>query len=319
MVRPIRVEYADAVYHVTARGNERKPIFRDDVDRRRYLETVEQTVERFAVVIHAYCLMSNHYHLLMQTPRANLSAAVGWLQTTYSVRFNRRHRRSGHLFQGRFKAHLVEEDAYAQQLIKSIHLNPVRPRDKRRPVPAKLKGELRKYRWSSHLAYAGLGKQAAVPWVCLDWLSYFGHTRKLAQTEYRRPIDQMFGQVISSPWQDLRHGLVLGGESLWRKVHGLVVKSQGDAEICWCRRVDAEETSRVVRSLVAQEADRRVAIWLRVRLGGERMTRVAADYGYRDGSGIHRVLQRLEERAKDDPSLARHLEALTQHVSGVKS
>jgi len=99
MARPIRVEYANAVYHVTARGNERKAIYRDDADRQRFLETVEQTVERFAVVIHAYCLMPNHYHLLMQTPRANLSAAAGWLQTTYSVRFNRRHRRSGHLFQ----------------------------------------------------------------------------------------------------------------------------------------------------------------------------------------------------------------------------
>jgi REP element-mobilizing transposase RayT len=140
MARPIRVEYANAVYHVTARGNERKAIYRDDVDRRRFLETVEQTVERFAVVIHAYCLMPNHYHLLMQTPRANLSAAAGWLQTTYSVRFNRRHRRSGHLFQGRFKAHLVEEDAYARELIKYIHLNPIRPKDKRKPVPVELTG-----------------------------------------------------------------------------------------------------------------------------------------------------------------------------------
>ena len=319
MARPIRVEYANAVYHVTARGNERKAIYRDDVDRQRFLETVEQTVERFAVVIHAYCLMPNHYHLLMQTPRANLSAAAGWLQTTYSVRFNRRHRRSGHLFQGRFKAHLVEEDAYARELIKYIHLNPIRPKDKRKPVPVELKGALKKYRWSSHRVYAGLGKQPAVPWVCLDWLSYFGRTRSVAQAEYRRQIAQMFGQVIQSPWEDLRHGLVLGGEALWRKVRGLVAKAEGDEEIRWRRRAEADESSRVIASLVAQEGDRRVTIWLRVRMGGERMTRVAADYGYRDGSGIHRVVQRLEEKAKTDRTLARHLKALAEAVSNVKS
>ncbi len=103
--------------------------------------------------------MPNHYHLLLQTPRANLSASVGWLQTTYSVRFNRRHRRSGHLFQGRFKAHLVEADAYAQQLVQYIHLNPVRPRDRRQPLPAERRKDLAGYAWSSHRAYAGLGRE----------------------------------------------------------------------------------------------------------------------------------------------------------------
>ena len=96
---------SNAVYHVTARGNERKAIFRDSVDRYRFLETVEEAVNRFGLAVHAFCLMSNHYHLVPQTPRANLSRAFGWVQTTYSVRFNRRYRRSGHLFQGRFKSH----------------------------------------------------------------------------------------------------------------------------------------------------------------------------------------------------------------------
>ncbi len=127
MARPIRVEFEDAVYHVTARGNERKPIYRDDRDRERFLETLEEAVKRFRLVIHPYCLMPNHFHLLAQTPRANLSDAAGWLQTTYSIGFNRRHRRSGHLSEGRFKAHLVEEDAYARELIKTIHLNPLVP------------------------------------------------------------------------------------------------------------------------------------------------------------------------------------------------
>jgi len=318
MARPIRVEYAGAVYHVTARGNERKAIYRDDPDRQRFLETIEEAAARFGVVIHAYCLMPNHYHLLLQTRRANLSASVGWLQTTYSVRFNRRHRRSGHLFQGRFKAHLVEEDAYAGELIKYIHLNPVRPKNKRKPIPRDLKGKLARYRWSSHRAYAGLDRKPR-PWVCLKWLSYFGRTRKAAQQEYRRQIGQMFGQVVRSPWEDLQHGLVLGGDALWQKVRGLIADAKGDEEIRWRRRADAEETSRIIQSLVAQEADRGVAIWLRVRLGGERMTTVAADYGYRDGSGVHHLVQRLEQKAKHDQALARRLKALAQDVTSIKS
>ncbi len=100
MARAIRVEFEGAVYHVTARGNERKSIYRDDRDRERFLKTFEETVKRFGFVIHTYCLMPNHFHLLAQTPRANLSDAAGWLQTTYSIRFNRRHRRSGHLGTG---------------------------------------------------------------------------------------------------------------------------------------------------------------------------------------------------------------------------
>ena len=129
----------------------------------------------------------------------------------------------------------------------------------------------------------------------------------------------MFGQVIRSPWEDLRHGLVLGGETLWDKVRRLVAKAEGDEEIPWRRRADAEENSRVIELLVAQETDRRVAIWLRVRLGEERMSTVAADYGYRDGSGIHRVVQRLEEKAKDDQALARRLKSLAKRVSSVTS
>jgi hypothetical protein len=140
----------------------------------------------------------------------------------------------------------------------------------------------------------------------------------VAQTEYRRQIDPMFGKVVSAPWESLRGGLVLGGEGLWNKVRRLVADSGGDEEIRWHRRARAEEASRMVHSLVEQETDRRVAIWLRVRLGGERMTEVAEDLGYRDGSGVHRVLQRLEEKAQHDRSLSRHLKKLAEQVSRVK-
>ena len=320
MARPTRVEFADAVYHVTARGNDRKAIYRDDQDRQRFLETVEEVHDRFGVVLHAYCLMPNHYHLLIQTPRANLTAAVGWLQTTYTIRFNRRHQRSGHLYQGRFKSHLVEADEYARQLIPYIHLNPVRPKNKRRRIPVERKTELDAYPWSSHRAYAGRLKRSVPAWLCLDWLSYFGRTRRAAHTEYRKQIRQTFGQVPESPWQQLRPGgLVLGGKPLWEKARELIEAAGGQEEIRWRRRADASEVSRRIASLTEDEADHRVAIWARVRLGGERMTEVAADYGYSDGSGVHRVVKRLDEKAKTDRALARRLRELRKNVSRVTS
>ena len=159
MARPLRVEFAGAVYHVMARGNECRDIVRDDKDRQRFLDTLAEAVERFGLRLHAFCLMGNHYHLVLGTPHANLSRALGWLQTTYTVRFNARHRRRGHLFQGRFKAELVEADEYGQWLVEYVHLNPVRPRAKTAPVPVERAVELAQYRWSSHRAYAGLARQ----------------------------------------------------------------------------------------------------------------------------------------------------------------
>jgi REP element-mobilizing transposase RayT len=142
MARPIRVEFAGAVYHVMARGNERREIFRDDTDRQRFVRTMGEMAERFGVLVHVYCLMPNHYHLLVETPRANLSRALGWLQVTYTVRFNRRWKRSGHLFQGRFKAQVVDVEGYARSLVRYVHLNPVRPKDKRAEIPAERREEL---------------------------------------------------------------------------------------------------------------------------------------------------------------------------------
>lgn len=107
MARPIRVEYPGASYHVMARGNERKLIYRNDHDYELFLKTLIQMVRQHGILLQAFCLMPNHYHLALTTPKANLSQAMGWLQTTYTIRFNRRYFRNGHLFQGRFKAHVV--------------------------------------------------------------------------------------------------------------------------------------------------------------------------------------------------------------------
>ena len=126
MARPLRIAYPGAVYHVTSRGNTRKRIVRDDQDRERFIWTLADMVEQYGVLCHIWVLMNNHYHLLMETPHANLSPAIRHLNGVYTQAFNRRHGRAGHLFQGRFKAILVERESYLLELCRYVVLNPVR-------------------------------------------------------------------------------------------------------------------------------------------------------------------------------------------------
>lgn len=318
MARPIRVEFEGAVYHVMARGNQRRPIFRDDQDRRQFLDALGEMAERFGVLIHLYCLIPNHYHLAVETPRGNLSRAVGWLQVTYTVRFNRRHRRSGHLFQGRFKAQLVEADEYARALVCYVHLNPVRPRDREKVVPAERAAELARYPWSSHLDYAGL-RAKSPDWLNLEWLRYWGRSPRMAHEEYRREIKGYFGRPVASPWEKLRGGLVLGTERLWRKVCRILKEKEGQEEILWRQRVSARETGEQVRKMLEREPDERVRIWARMRLGGERGAEMARELGYRDGSGVGQVVRRLEREAAHDADLQLKLDRLRASMSSVQS
>jgi len=128
MARPLRIEFPGAVYHVTSRGNARRKIYRDDEDREAFLATLAWVAERFGWRCHAYCLMDNHFHLLLETPQPNLSRGMRQLNGVYTQSFNRRHRKAGHLFQGRFKAILAEKDSYLLELARYIVLNPVRTR-----------------------------------------------------------------------------------------------------------------------------------------------------------------------------------------------
>ena len=317
MARPIRVEFEGAVYHVTARGNERRRIFRSDKDRALFLETLGQMTERFGVVVHVYCLMPNHYHLVIGTPRGNLTRAVGWFQTTYTIRYNHRHQRVGHLFQGRFKAHLVEADLYAKQLVLYIHLNPVRPRDKARSIPHEKRKDLEEYRWSSHRAYSGTGQRA--DWLNLDWLSYWGNNRSEARRRYCQEMKELFGKRADSPWPRLRGGLVLGGETLWKRVKGTVQEKKGQEEIRWQKHEGNRERRKRLDTFLVKEDEQRVKIWARVRLGGERLVDVGREMGYQNGSGILQVVKRLEEHVAYDKKLKKKVDVMKEGMSSVES
>lgn len=318
MVRPLRVEFEGACYHVTARGNERREVFRSDDDRRLFLKTLGEAAGRFGLVLHAYCLMPNHYHLLVRTPRGNLSRGVGWVQATYCGRFNRRHRRCGHLVQGRFKAHLIGADDYARRVVRYVHLNPVRPRDRHKPIPADREQALDAYPWSSHRAYAGLAKKGESPgWLGTEWLSYWddgsGSPAK-ARRAYAADVRSCFGQAVASPWDELRGGLVLGGEALWKKAKSLLADSPREPQLRWLKRAGAAQLRKRVAELVAAQTDWRIGLWLRLCLGGERARALARELGYADGSGVLRVAQRLDAAATRDPGLQKELDVLREQV-----
>ena len=174
MARPLRIEFPGGLYHVTARGNGRLAIYIDDSDRERFLAVLASVVARYRVLCHAYCLMGNHYHLLLETPEANLSRAMRQLNGVYSQGFNRCHRRSGHVFEGRFHAQVVDKQAYLRAVCRYIVLNPVR---------AGLVVHPREWPWSSYAATAG---ERPVPaFLSVDWVLALGETRERAGAERR--------------------------------------------------------------------------------------------------------------------------------------
>lgn len=206
MARPLRIEYPGALYHVTARGNARETIFKDDADRKTFLVVLGKIIERYNWRCHAYCLMGNHYHLLIETPDGNLSQGMRQLNGIYTQAFNRRHRRVGHVLQGRFKAIVVDKDSYLLELSRYIVLNPVR---------AKMVKHPKDYAWSSYRATAGLSR--ASEFLTRDWLlRQFGQQRRAAEERYRQFVTAGIGEP--SPWDRLTGQILLGPESFVKRM-----------------------------------------------------------------------------------------------------
>lgn len=200
MARPLRIEFADALYHVTARGNAKAAIFLDDDDRRAFLEVLEVTVGRFDWRCLAYCLMANHYHLVLATPRPNLSSGMCRLNGTYAQRFNRRHGRVGHVLGGRFSAILIEREPHLLEVARYVVLNPVRAGMCRHPA---------QWRWSSFRAT--VGAECPPRFLDLDGiLGLFADDRPRAHERYRTFVDDANGV---RPWDRVVGEIYLGGES----------------------------------------------------------------------------------------------------------
>lgn len=216
MARPLRIEFPGAVYHVTSRGDRREPIFVDDVDRRALLDVLASGLERFDACALAWCFMGNHYHFVLQTRQPNLSLLMRHINGVYTQRFNQRHRKVGHLFQGRFKAVLVDRDSYLLEVCRYVELNPVR---------AKMVAAPGDWPWSS---YAALTGQAPCP-LWLDSAAVWGYLlgADVLSDEGESQAARAYADLVAAGkdvalWPDhLRKQMYLGDEAFVLRMQAL--------------------------------------------------------------------------------------------------
>ena len=277
MARPLRLEFPGAVYHVTSRGNARQDIVVDDRDRLQVLALLAHVVDRYGWLCHAYCLMNNHYHLLVETPQPNLSLGMRQLNGRYTQAYNRQHHRVGHLFQGRFTAILVEKEAHLLELCRYVVLNPVRARMAPHP---------RQWAWSSYRAT--VGETSAPAWLTTDWiLGQFGARLGPAQERYRTFVAE--GRGGPRPWEQLTGQIYLGSGEF----------------------ISHHQPNRVIRDIPRRQTQaQRPSLRLLFQRSGEpaRLIHVAyRQYGYRlaeiaDHLGVHAatVSRRLKQAEQAD-------------------
>ena len=252
MPRQLRVEYPGAMYHVMSRGDRREDIFLDDVDRHDFLKTLAEAGQKTGWQVHAYCLMRNHYHLVLETPNANLVAGMAWLQSTYTIRLNHRHKLFGHVFSGRYKAQLVEGSGsgYLRTVCDYVHLNPVRAG----LVPAG--DRLLAYPWSSLTSYLAAPEHRP-RWIRVDrLLGEHGIPLDTAagRQEFERRMEaRRLAETDPEALKTFRRGWCLGGEEFKRQILEQMAGKLGDHHSGELRRETAE--ARAAR-IVAEELSR---------------------------------------------------------------
>lgn len=275
MSRPLRIELPGGVYHITSRGNAKQEIFEDDKDREQFLSLISHVVDRYGWLCHAYCLMNNHYHLLIETLLPTLSRGMRQLNGLYTQRYNERHQRVGHLFQGRYKSILVEKEAHLLELCRYIVLNPVRANIVDHPV---------KWRWSSYGATVGLSQ---VPkFLTIDWiLGQFGNRLNEARQCYQAYVLKY--DDSQNPWDKLKGQIYLGSDPF-------VERHQPDRPIPEVPREQSMARRPTLKELLDTKQDLNQAILEAYRRYGYRLAQIAEHLNVHY-STINRRLKRAED------------------------
>lgn len=305
MARPLRIQYAGALYHVISRGNERKPIVRDRADREQRLDWLRRTVETYGWRLYAFALMTNHEHLFLQTPEPNLAAGMQYLNGSYTGYFNRRHRRSGHLFQGRYRGHLIEEEGHYLEVSRYIHLNPVRARAADQPE---------KWPWSSYPGYRWARR--TLPWVTYDRvLGEFGRSAGESRRAYARFVRAGLAERKKSPFAGAVGGLLLGSAEFVAHIEKLLKSRPADKALPDLEKLRRRPALEQIAEAVADyfgrdvaawsagtrsnDASRAVAAYLARRRFGYRAGEVAEWLGYSGHGSVRNALARVESCGND--------------------
>lgn len=319
MGRPLRIEYAGALYHITSRGNERKKIFLNDADRKKILGILEDYHDRYGILIHSYVLMDNHYHLILETPKGNLLKVMHGLNGGYTGYFNRKYGRTGHLFQGRYKGIIIDKDSYLIPLSRYIHLNPVRARIAERPE---------QYRWSSYPGYIGKGKQHE--WVEYSWiLSQFGSGRLRARRRYREYTEEALKKKVENPLKSLHGQVILGGEEFVKRIKGMLAGESLSHEIVERKRLMEyplldEVVRRVAGAFKSNEevirgkggranTARKVALYLAQRYTGLSNKAIGDLFGGIHYSAVSKAAGWVQEEMISDKKLSKLVDGLNSH------
>ena len=316
MARPLRIEFPNAFYHVTSRGNERKSIFENDGDRKRFLSYLESAHDRYGAILHVYCLMENHYHLLLETPRGNLSQILHHINGAYTTYFNIRHGRSGHLFQGRFRAILVEKDSYGEALSRYIHLNPVRAGLVKNPL---------EYGWSSYRYYTGEAREPE--WLTTAFiLGYFGGHDRSAHRKYQRYVEEGIAAKLENPLRDVIASTVLGREDFIRRIREeyLERKKIDRRNIPFMEKIlkgpTPSEIEAVVGKLVGKSEAlyRKLCIHLSHQWSGWKLEEIGTHFGM-TGAAVSQMSRRFGKMAEKDRSIEKLLESIKGKLFNIET
>jgi len=320
MGRPLRIEYPGALYHVTSRGNEKRDIFLEDSDRKRFLGLLEDYHDRFEVIVHCFVLMSNHYHLTFETPQGNLLKVMHGINSSYTGYFNRKYGRVGHLFQGRYRGVLVDKDSYLLELTRYVHLNPVRAKVVERPE---------EYAWSSYGGY--IWKRKRMGWMEYGWiLSQFGTDETAAAKMYRKFVESGMEKPEDSPLADVVGQVVLGGEEILGKVKRLLRGKEIGQEVVERRRFRDAPRAEEIISLVATvlgmdkamitgrgrrgNQGRELALYLVKRYSGLSNGEIGSLFGGIQSSGVTKASGRVEEKMERDARIRGLMGAIMSRI-----
>lgn len=284
MTRPLRIEFEGALYHITSRGNDRGTIFFTDSDRVAFIKLLADVVKRYSWICHAYCLMTNHYHLVTETPNANLSRGMRHLNGVYTQRINKLNNRSGHVLQGRFKSVLVEKDSHLMELARYVVLNPVR---------AKMVRSTKDWKWSSYRAMAGL--EEVPEFLTTSWiLSQFDRDLTRAKHAYRKFVREGRGVEI---WNELRHGCLLGTDAFEEEVAPLLDQRRFAIEYPRAQRLAARPSLEELFTGVSDRASRNAKIHEAMRVHEYTLKELADHLGLHY-STISVIAKRVDEESR---------------------
>jgi len=312
MARPLRIEYEDAFYHIIQRGIERKRIFLEDTDKDKFLSYLSQAYLKYKIIIHTYALMDNHYHLILQTPGANLSKAMHYLNASYAAYFNSKRKRTGPLYQGRYKAILVQQDEYLHHLSRYIHLNPVRAKIVKDPI---------KYSWSSYKYFAS---NTTLPtWLQINFiLSMFSKTAFKAKKFYKEFVLAGIGREKDIIYKNTKKGFILGNSNFAEKIIKRFVSDKQDPEIPIINDLKRrkEPSLEKIKTLVQdsikdnRNLKRKIGFYLSRKYTQQTLNQIASFYGKIKDTGVSQAFKRIEQARKKNKRLDKCLVELEGKV-----